>query len=71
MDNEALEEILSNEKEWRRHIVKKVDGIEKAQIMVRTDIAGLKIKSGFWGIIGGLLAGVGIIFTYYLKQIIK
>jgi len=44
MDNEKLESIVENEKEWRKEIWKKVDRIEQNQIKIDKILYGYKIK---------------------------
>ena len=71
MDNETLEKILDNEKEWRRHMLKEMSGMREEQMKMRTDITRLKEKAGLWGIVGGLVSSVGIVIIYQLRQLIK
>ena len=73
MDNSAIEKLIENEKEWRRHLVKEVDVVKVTQISQGKAFASLrtefKIKSGVWGLIGGILPTVGLILVMIFKKI--
>lgn len=60
MSDEKLEQIVTNEKEWRKYLFKKVEKIEEAQDQMNITITTLKIKYGFmasfFGVVGGFLA---------------
>ena len=46
----------------------RLNKIEKLQLQILVDVAGLKIKAGIWGLLGGavpIIIGLGI---YYLKK---
>jgi hypothetical protein len=69
MDNEAIEKLIDNEKEWRRHLVKEIQVVKTVQTNQGQAIATLKVKSGIWGIIGGSIPASAIIIIAYLKSI--
>lgn len=70
MDNEAIEQIINNEQEWRRHLVKEFSCVKKEQINQGKAIATLKVKSGIWGILGGSIpASIAIIWAMLRSKI--
>lgn len=68
MDSWELKQIVENEQEWRRWCVENISQIRKDQTThaaeTRVEIAQLKLKSGVWGIIGGLLPAT-VAFIYW------
>ena len=71
IDNDKLEIIVNNEKEWRAHIIRELEWFKAEQIRIQKeqidhgkDIARLQIKSGIWGCLGGSI----IFLIAYLKS---
>ena len=61
MEDEHIEDLINNEKEWRRHLVKKVDRIEK-------DVAGIKV----WIWVGrGFVVATWGILVVWIKSFLK
>lgn len=68
MNRENLEKILENERDWRLHILTEVTAIKSKQGEHSKEIAGLMVKSGIWGLLGG---GIPVLITltlYALKS---
>jgi len=57
MSEDHLEQLIDNEREWRRVIFQKVEKLEKMTYM-------LWVKSGLWGIAGG----AAVALLAYLKN---
>lgn len=60
--------------EWSKHVLtelerlsKVCDDIRKQQERIRIDIATLKVKSGVWGAIAGLIPS-GLVLIYILLR---
>ena len=66
MNNETIEALIGNEKEWRRHLINEIKCVKTEQIKQGKAISALKVKAGLWGAIAGAAAGAVI----YLKTII-
>lgn len=64
MSEDKLEQIVTNEKEWRKLLYKKIESMEEDQKQFKKDyfitITTLKVKHGilsaFFGVIGGSIA---------------
>ncbi len=53
MDESHVDDLIENEKEWRRYIVKKLDKVETEQVKIKEEMAAFRL----WGWGGrGLLA---------------
>ncbi len=46
----------------RADFKKHVEDETKERILVATSIAVLNTKAGFWGLLGGAISGVGVLF---------
>lgn len=46
----------------------KLDRLELLVTDIRLDIAGLKVKSGIWGVLGGVASGALILFAWLLGR---
>lgn len=61
MSDKELDIILENDKEWRRHILKKISSIEDDQQDMLVTMTTLKVRfgliSGVFGTIAGTIAG--------------
>lgn len=60
--------------EWRALVLRKLDAhredlrdLRKDLAICRTDIAGLKIKSGVWGAMAGLIPVVAALLWFALR----
>lgn len=60
---------------WENHVLKEIKRLETAHLAtlaqvskVREDIAGLKVKSGVWGIIGGTIPIVIVLAFWIIKS---
>jgi hypothetical protein len=60
---------FNNQREWRELIWKRLDSIEKNQILIREQIATLKIKAGIWGLLGGFGPAALIVILWLLKSL--
>jgi len=61
--------------EWGNHVLtelerqgKNQDKIFDCLTIIKQDIAGLKVKSGIWGVIGGLIPVVILIILHFLLK---
>lgn len=52
-----INRIVSNDKEWRRYIIKKLDKIEDDQHKTAIKVNTLEVKASFFGIIFGFISG--------------
>lgn len=52
--------------ELKRHGCQ-LDGLETSVATVRTDVAALKVKSGVWGLLGGLIPVLVLLLLEVLK----
>lgn len=50
--------------EWQVRIERKIDFLIRQDAKRQVSIAKLEVKSGFWGLIGGIIAGLLV----YLKR---
>lgn len=57
MDKDKLELIVENEKEWRKHILTKVERIESRQLEINEKVSGLRNKFKLLTIIIGATSG--------------
>jgi hypothetical protein len=48
-------------------IIRDIKGINKRLEEISSDIAVLKFKSSMWGVVGGLIAAVGVMLLSLLK----
>lgn len=48
-----------------------LEGIERAIQQLRVDVEGLKIKASIWGLLGGLLPGIGILLVLVIKWAVR
>lgn len=73
MDNQTLEKLLENDREWRKYIVEKIEGVSKTQNMQSADIAAIKvwnlvfrtIGAAAWGSAAAILL---ILFEYSINK---
>lgn len=67
LNESRLYDILSNERDWRIFILQEISSIKTKQGEMSKDLAGLMVKSGVWGLLGG---GIPVLITlaiYVLK----
>ena len=57
MTEKELDRILSNDKEWRKYLLTKMEAIEKEQRETIITLTTLKVKLGFISAVFGLLGG--------------
>ena len=57
MSDKEFDRIISNDKEWRRYLLQKIDDIEKEQKEMIITLTTLKIKLGFISAVFGVLGG--------------
>lgn len=60
MSEENFKMLLDNEKEWRSHILERLDRIEKKQDLISETATTLKVKVGLISTIFGAI-GAGVI----------
>ena len=65
----------NNWKEWKNYVLQKLDSLEKCYgnidekvNKIAIDIAGLKVKSGIWGLIGGAIPVVIGLAIWFLRS---
>ena len=60
--------------EWARYLLNRCDSLAETQANIRADIAGLKVKSGVWGAVGGMIpvsvALVVLLVAYVVKKVV-
>ena len=61
-------------KEWSKHVLIGLERLDKSQRdtnktlgEVKIEIATLKVKSGVWGLIGGVIPAIGVILYALIK----
>lgn len=68
--------------EWRNHVLieleglngeieklsKQIEDMRKENVANKVDIRELNIKSSIWGLLGGILAGVGTLLIAYFSN---
>lgn len=81
MNEESLEILIENEKEWRRFIIqtmerfhsdvnKKIDNLGCEQIKQGKAIARLKTRATIWGFTSGAIpAAIAVIWAYMRSKI--
>lgn len=57
MTDGEINRIASNDKEWRRYIIKKVDKIDEHQQKQDLKINSLEVKVGIFSVIFGFISG--------------
>jgi hypothetical protein len=67
MSEEKLQAIIENEMEWRRHLLKKMEGIEKEQRGMLLTLTTLKLKIGAISSVFGLIGG--LVMNYFHKKL--
>lgn len=60
MDNDKLEIIVENEREWRKHIYNRLEAIENKQDKLSDTATTLKVKVGLISTIFGAI-GAGVL----------
>lgn len=65
----------NNWKEWKNYVLEKLDSLEKCSKDIdekvddiAIEIAGLKVKSGIWGLIGGVIPVVIGLAIWFLRS---
>ena len=71
MNEGEIEILVKNEIEWRKVMFKSVHDIKEEQIKQGIAIGKLDIKSGLWGVIGGLIATAGMLLLAFARGIFK
>lgn len=61
--------------EWRKYVLKELERLNdcyeeqnKLFQQVQVEIAMLRIKSGIWGLIAGLIPATGLLIYYIVKK---
>lgn len=57
MSKERIDQVVTNEKEWRELILSKIDKIEDGQVTMLVTITTLKVKFGLIGSAFGFIGG--------------
>jgi len=47
----------NNAKEWRELMLRRLDHLESCVVEIKVAVSALNVKSGIWGIIGGMIPG--------------
>ena len=68
MENEAIEKLIENEKEWRRYIVREMSAVKTEQVSQGKAIASLKVRASIWGFISGSIPAGVVLCAAYLKS---
>ena len=70
-----MEEKANGWHEWGKHVLKELDrlnecyeGAIKTAQENKVEIAMLKVKSGAWGFLAGLLPAIGVLIYYIVKK---
>jgi len=71
MDEKQLEVIVSNEIEWRKHLVTGLESVKATQIVHGQKLAGLSVKSGIWGALGSAVVIALSIGAFILRNLLK
>lgn len=71
MKDVEIERIASNEREWRRHILKKLSTIEKKQDDQALKVNTLEVKMSLVGFIAGGISGGLASFLFKLLPFLK
>lgn len=58
MEDSHVEDLIKNEKEWRRYLVKKLDAMQKEHAVFREDITALRVWNRVWRVIGAATLGL-------------
>ena len=67
-----IEIILDNEKEWRRHILGKMEKILVEQVSQGKKIESLDVRSGLWGAAsGGIVVLISLALIFLKKSLLK
>jgi hypothetical protein len=61
-----LKEIADSVKDLRHELGQAIDTIQRDVTSLKIDVGGLKIKSGLWGLLGGLIPAIGIALMYLI-----
>ena len=58
MEDKHIESLINNEREWRRHIVKKLDAMQKEHALFREQVSALRVWNRIWRIMGAATLGL-------------
>jgi len=53
----------------RKDLFREVGVVRDITVKQGNLLSALRVKSGFWGLIGGFLAGIGILIMTFLKKL--
>lgn len=67
MEQGELETLVKSEKEWRIWLVNQVQDMDKELKCLNRAVAGLKVKAGIWGLMGGAIPVIIGLAIYILK----
>lgn len=68
MSKDRIDQVVSNDKEWRELILTKIDKIETSQVNMLVTITTLKVK---FGIIGSAFGFIGGAVVSLITAVIK
>ena len=58
MEDEHIESLIGNEREWRKYLVKKLDTMQKEHAIFRDQITALRVWNRVWRVIGAATLGL-------------
>ena len=54
--------------DYLKDIDRKLDKLADDVVQLRVDVGALKIKSGIWGLMGGLIPAIGATLMYLISK---
>ena len=60
--------VPNNSKEWRELILRRLDKLENCVVDIKVAVSALNVKSGVWGVIGGMIPVAIIIILWLLRR---
>ena len=60
--------VLANQKEMKKRQEKTATELTGLRIDFETFAAGMKVRAGVWGLLGGLLPAIGVLLVLVLKD---
>lgn len=62
-DDEHIEALINNEKDWRRYLVKKMDAMQQEHVGFHKDLSSIKVWNKIWRLVGGSILGLLMYFV--------